>query len=428
MSFYDRVKSVTSGIFLSKERNTVNASRSRFKPSPSSRGNQNPFFIDRGATGIVFRNRTDPKKVFKVFTRKVNVNNEYNKADRVFKYTKNNRQKVQIVKGFKFGNLSENVKKVMRAQSNEFNLNEFNLNEYEKKKNALNKKILSVIRMENLGIDLHTCIHIEEKFNQLAKMPDIVPMILTQFYKLIHQVDQLRNHKLCHCDIRMENIMIDVDTCTLTLIDFDQLGTFDQTIANLQGIASYSFHTKQEFSTAWPIEWVVICNAFSEEPLSHDALIELYMTDEILKIYEISYGIETSKAKESLIKFLRETLIAITDWVVGVIQIIRTHRASSNNATPLIELMSRFDIFGLGFVFSYFLYYLQRNIAFKTRRDVLDTHRVSLNRALNVARSMCNFNILQRPTPTEALSTMTAILGDARIPVSGGRQRQTRRR
>ena len=78
--------------------------------------------------------------VFKVFTRKVNVNNEYNKANRVFEYTKNNRQKVQIVKGFKFGNLSENVKKVMRGQSNEYKLNEFNLIGYEKKKNALNKK------------------------------------------------------------------------------------------------------------------------------------------------------------------------------------------------------------------------------------------------------------------------------------------------
>jgi hypothetical protein len=140
MSFYNRVKSATSGIFSFKKRNTVNASRSRFKPSLTSRGNQNPFFIDRGATGIVFRNRSDPKMVFKVFTRKVNVNNEYNKANRVFEYTKNNRQKVQIVKGFKFGNLSENVKKVMRGQSNEYKLNEFNLIGYEKKKNALNKK------------------------------------------------------------------------------------------------------------------------------------------------------------------------------------------------------------------------------------------------------------------------------------------------
>jgi serine/threonine protein kinase len=208
--------------------------------------------------------------------------------------------------------------------------------------------------MENLGIDLFTCIDKQEYLNLLAKIPDIVPIILTQFYKLIHQVDQLRDHKLCHCDIRLENIMIDVDTCTLTLIDFDQLGTFDRTITNLQDVASYNFYIKRDFSTAWPIEWVVICNSFSEKPLSHDDLITLYMTNEILILYGIVYGIETSKVKESLTHLLRKTLIDITDRVLDVIQIIRTHKISSNNAAPLIYIMSRFDTFGLGLGFSYF--------------------------------------------------------------------------
>jgi hypothetical protein len=205
------------------------------------------------------------------------------------------------------------------------------------------------------------------------------------------------------------------------LIDFDLLHTFDKKIEKLKDIsANLHIAYRIQCGISWPIEWLVIGNILSKRPLSDHDLVTLYTTSEILELYTITHTHINSQETEEL--QAKQHLEDVLDNITADL------KSNINNKLKLHQIIYGFDTFGLGFVFSYFLYYLQRNAAFKRNKTVTSMHRKLLDEAFNVAKSMCNFNILQRSTTTDSLRVMADILGRAGIrPASGGR-RQTRRR
>jgi serine/threonine protein kinase len=418
---------------------------------------KNKSFIFDGAYGAVFRNYSNPKKVIKVYKRKTNTNKEHNRANKVFKITKNNRQKVQIVQDLQYNDLPNNIK------------NRFS--------GLHNMNPISAIRMNDLGVDLHTCI--EDHFQELVEIPNIIPIILEQFYRLIWQIKQLNDHRICHRDIKWENIMIDLETGIMTLIDFDLLDSFDENILAMAKVSAvHCIRHGNKFNEMVPPEWLIIgdiirdttdvsipspilantdhvgkvINKFitnhelteedSKVMSSIDKLSSLYSSNIIMAYYGVTSAISNSnipikipnkipieipieiRHKAAIMALINNTpklMKAINDILVMLgRKSIPYKKVSESISTD--ELMSKFDIFGLGSVFSYVLSKLMQHL------DVTDTKH-PLHLAFELAKKMCDYDITKRVTPTEALAEMTGILKRTRIspPVFGGR-RQTRRR
>jgi hypothetical protein len=350
-----------------------------------------------GASGFVFRYRGDPTKVFKIYLKNIDIYNERNKANKVVSITKDARQKVEIVEGLKFWDLPENAQPRIPHHLRNGNL--------------------TAIRMNDLGVDLHTCT--EKHLHQLASIPNIVPILLAQFYKLLHQVDQLHRGDLYHCDIRLENIMIDLETCTLTLIDFDLLDTLSESNTTLRNILLEVFKGESEITSTWPIEWLVIGNEMRKSKLSNDTLVELYETPEMLELCKITHNARIVEAKMNLQDYFKTYLYSVLNKITPII--------NGDHFTTL-QLISGFDTFGLGFAFSYLFNELQNNRTFKANSDPI--HKKLLNGALNIAKKMCVFDITLRTPLDVAVLGMRHFLqtNGIPLPVLGGRRRQTRRR
>ena len=81
---------------------------------------------------------------------------------------------------------------------------------------------LSLLRMPNLGVDLQTVQ--DNKAGEILQL-SAVPLtdLLVQIHKLVGQVARLVQRGYIHGDIRSPNIMIDLTTGVMTLIDFDFL-------------------------------------------------------------------------------------------------------------------------------------------------------------------------------------------------------------
>jgi serine/threonine protein kinase len=79
--------------------------------------------------------------------------------------------------------------------------------------------------MPHLGFDLHTIL------SDMKKTPDKYKsinqnMLLLQIHKLLFQLVIFSYYNIIHCDIKLENIMYDMTSGLMTLIDFDFISKF----------------------------------------------------------------------------------------------------------------------------------------------------------------------------------------------------------
>jgi len=385
--------------YIKRKFNNALGNRNKTVRAPHlTANNNNEQDIYNGSFGFVFRYKNDPKKVFKIYLRNVDIYKERNKANTVFSITRDDRQKVEIVDSLKYNDLPESV--------------QYRIPHHLRNRN------LTAIRMNDLGVDLHICM--EKHLQQLSMTLNIVPILFAQFYKLIHQVDQLHGNGIYHCDIRLENIMIDVETGIMTLIDFDQIGTLSESNTNLHDIVPFILNGQREITSTWPIEWLVIGNKRQKSRLSNDNLVALYETTEMLELCKIAHKDRIVQDKMNPRDYFKTYLHDVLDRITPIIQ---------GGGFGLSQLMSGFDTFGLGFAFSYFLYQLQRNKTFQANCN--DRDKSLIDKALNVAKSMCRFDMTMRATIRESVILMRHFLETNGIPLpaSGGRRRrQTRRR
>jgi serine/threonine protein kinase len=408
-------------------------------------------FILNGKYGIVFRNYSNPKKVIKAYKHNTNTKKEHNRANRVFKITKNNRQKVQIVQDLQNTDLPINIMNIFS------HLNHTNP--------------ISAIRMNDLGVNLYTCM-IEGNFKQLTKIP--VPILLSQFYKLIWQMKQLTDHRVCHRDIKLDNIMIDLETGIMTLIDFDLLRSFDDNIIEIAFVLAEHIEKGTPFTEMIPPEWLIIADIIADIAAANspilantdlvdevliklgknnkltnednkvmsriDKLSGLYSSNAIMAYYGVTSCIsnnDESNNDESnndecksdhdaaIIEVIYDNTFKLMKAINAILVMLETEPIpykKVNESISMDELMSKFDIFGLGGVFSYVL----SNLIPHLREEDPNHH---LDSAFELAKKMYEYNITKRITPEDALAEMTGILKRTGIspPVFGGR-RQTRRR
>ena len=89
-----------------------------------------------------------------------------------------------------------------------------------------NAEPIFVTRMPHLGISFQD---IPNYMQPLLQLP--IKTIVQQIYKLLTQVQSLQTAEYIHGDIRESNVMIDPQTGTMTIIDFDWLKPKDEFLA-----------------------------------------------------------------------------------------------------------------------------------------------------------------------------------------------------
>lgn len=135
--------------------------------------------------------------------------------------TKLMRNATNAQKSKKDANFMYNITKNNGHKANLYNHIYYSHNLPEQVRRKCNMRIdepLYASRMPNLGISIN---NIHAHYKQFRTIP--VDIILSQFLKLFKQVQHIQEKGWVHGDIREANIMANVDSGVLTLIDFDWL-------------------------------------------------------------------------------------------------------------------------------------------------------------------------------------------------------------
>jgi serine/threonine protein kinase len=173
-----------------------------------------PALPNRNASG---KNIHYPRNVTKMFRNKVN----YNKA-----MTNSNVLKEKVPKG----NVAVHeyqrtytLKNLNTYLSNEENRNKVKtfLKGYE------NDTVVPMLRLPNLGTSVDDILINEEgQIHRFRTLP--FREVCAQLYKCMDVIQSIREAKHIHGDIRHTNLLIDLNTGNMTIIDFDWLMPFDE--------------------------------------------------------------------------------------------------------------------------------------------------------------------------------------------------------
>jgi serine/threonine protein kinase len=361
--------------------------------------------IGIGAFGTTFKIHKDPNGLFKVLFRrknapKPNPNTNYNKAKKMANMTGNNNQRLQIITGFKMNDLP--IKVMQRFQE---------IDEVWKTEGNTN---LPVIRMPYLGIDLYAALN-EDNIELVRALS--ISTIMIQCHELIRQIDVIRRHKMCHGDIKMDNIVIDPKSGKMTLIDFDFFETFIDVYTLYNKIIVRNMQKKdKDIPQCIPPEFLCMKAMGDGIDFNNDIRInpfyEKYCDNTNMDVFLTYIGKDGKK-------YFKESFKNNKKYISPMFFLITENGGNTvRNANISDNIMNYFDFFGFGIAMTLFfsrLYPINEPIyKNKSERDAYHKMRTLL-------MNMCDFSIENRPRPDNVLEEMEQIM--KKIPKEARQER-----
>lgn len=395
---------------LSKRKSTKNNNRNRI--NFSTLRNKNFKNVDPpigiGAFGTTFKIHKDPNGLFKVLFRrknapKPNPNTNYNKAKKMANMTGNNNQRLQIITGFKMNDLP--IKVMQRFQE---------IDEAWKTEGNTN---LPVIRMPYLGIDLYAALN---KDNIELVRALSISTIMIQCHKLIRQIDTIRRHKMCHGDIKIENIVIDPESGKMTLIDFDFFETFIDVYTLYNKIIIRDMQKKdKDIPQCIPPEFLCMKAMGDGIHFNNDIHVEpfyeKYCNNTNMDVFLTYIGKDRKDRKN----YFKESFKNNKKYISPIYFLITENGDNAvRNANISDNIMNYFDFFGFGIAMTSFfseLYFMNEPI-YKNKSEKVAYHEMR-----RLLMSMCDFSIENRPPPDNVLTMMEQIM--TKIPKEARQER-----
>lgn len=115
------------------------------------------------------------------------------------------------------------------------------MNQYPNAKNRLKDTPLYMIQMPNLGMDIF---EIYDKQVDLSTLPP--KKLELEILKMLRVVDEINTKQYIHGDIRLENVLINLEKGDMTIIDFDLFSTMDDFYDKYMKIQALSTHMPLE--------------------------------------------------------------------------------------------------------------------------------------------------------------------------------------
>jgi hypothetical protein len=117
------------------------------------------------------------------------------------------------------------------------------------------------MRLPYLGVSIQSLT--VENITAIKRIP--IEVIISQIVKLFHHIDNILDAGYIHGDINLSNVMINIETGIISLIDFDWLFTFDDFYSGYS--TSFGFYSNPPESLVLtyrvrPSEYVTVGNAY----------------------------------------------------------------------------------------------------------------------------------------------------------------------
>ena len=120
------------------------------------------------------------------------------------------------------------------------------MNQYPTAQNRLKDKPLYMIQMPNLGMDIFDIY--DKQVNLSTLPPNKLELEILKLLRVVYEINtkQINTKQYIHGDIRLENVLINVEKGDMTIIDFDLFSTMDDFYDKYMEIRNLSTHMPLE--------------------------------------------------------------------------------------------------------------------------------------------------------------------------------------
>lgn len=273
-----------------------------------------------------------------------------------------------------------------------------------------NHSNISVLRMPYLGENLYNIIHNIVYIRQILSQPDYVTHLLHSIHSLLGYTSNIAANGYCHGDMHMSNIVMDLSTCEMHIIDFD---LFEPFAGNTQRIMKGE--RKNFFHYLIPPEYLFL-RIMKSDIVSYEQ-IDPKKRSNANKSYA---------ALETIKNYIRHIMM-IPYEITDTAYIDENNQKNFEYVMKLKDEMENDDIESL--ISSHFMQYFD-NFALGIGLQLLLLEVVNIETPLlekikatqELLKRMSSFTIKERPTPKEAYDIMTEIISQR-----GGRRKTVRR-
>jgi len=247
----------------------------------------------------------------------------------------------------------------------------------EDKKTCSVRDVDTLLISKNGGKDLKQFLKMIEEINEfsMSEFENIISDLFVSSLTIFEAISVLLQNQIIHHDIKPSNLVYEMNTKAMRLIDFGHMRRFKDD------------HTHKYWFN-YPIECQLV--DLTPEEVSH------YKVDDVKSLMDMSY-VATFETKEHYLQRLNFGLNASVDFLF-------TGNFQNNQNILLNKLQTTFDSYSLGMSLMYVLKKLQNF------EEYFYKHIVFLQNLWQLFQDMMDFNVLTRISITEATNEFKYIL------------------